>query len=293
VNSLPSEQNSDGCSASSPARFIPSDPQRVTQRAPAGSKASARRSERTPSREDSCISSTGGAAALKRKSETSKTIKDWKEITHYAGFHWAKGHHDIVVVDDRGRIVEQFSIEHTKAGWLFLNVPHQKNSGGTVKLPWDISIMMTRVGPGIFFALFGVITVSTALIMPLQMGTPAAGASKKVVPLGITYSYMGGSGSDDAAERADARALLRKEIAVLNTIPRLLRPELPQQDQDSVRRTLGNVKLALIRSVWGTREEGFGDFSQFEEWVNAQEADSPPEGMTGALELYRYGAGRE
>jgi transposase len=44
-------------------------------------------------------------------------MKDWKEITHYAGFDWAKGHHDIVVVDEGGRIVEQFSIEHTKAGW--------------------------------------------------------------------------------------------------------------------------------------------------------------------------------
>jgi hypothetical protein len=90
VNSLPSEQNSDGCSASSPARFTPSHPQRVTQRAPAGSKASAQRSERTPSREDFCISSTGGAAAVERKFETSKIMKDWKEITHYAGFDWPK-----------------------------------------------------------------------------------------------------------------------------------------------------------------------------------------------------------
>jgi hypothetical protein len=89
VNSLPSAQNSDGCGASSPARFTPSHPQRVAQRAPAGSKASAQRSERTPSHEDFCISSTGGAAALERKSETSKIMKDWKEITHYAGFDWA------------------------------------------------------------------------------------------------------------------------------------------------------------------------------------------------------------
>lgn len=36
---------------------------------------------------------------------------------YYAGFDWAKTHHDIVVVDSRGRIVAQFRIEHTPAGW--------------------------------------------------------------------------------------------------------------------------------------------------------------------------------
>ena len=41
-------------------------------------------------------------------------MKDWKEITHYAGFDWAKDHHHIVIVDNRGQIVERFSIDHTK-----------------------------------------------------------------------------------------------------------------------------------------------------------------------------------
>ena len=117
VNSLPSEENDDGCRASGPARFRLSYPKRIRKRTPAGSKASAQRSERTPSHEDFCISSTGRAAALERKPETSKTMKDWKEITHYAGFDWAKDHHHIVIVDNRGQIVEQFSIDHTKAGW--------------------------------------------------------------------------------------------------------------------------------------------------------------------------------
>jgi hypothetical protein len=42
---------------------------------------------------------------------------DWQQITHYAGFDWAKDHHDVVVVNQQGRIVEQLTFEHTpKAG---------------------------------------------------------------------------------------------------------------------------------------------------------------------------------
>ena len=39
------------------------------------------------------------------------------EMTHFAGFDWAKDHHDIVVVDAQGRIVSEFRIEHSLTGW--------------------------------------------------------------------------------------------------------------------------------------------------------------------------------
>lgn len=44
-------------------------------------------------------------------------MKPWIEITHYAGFDWAKDHHDVVIVDRAGQIVADFRIEHTAAGW--------------------------------------------------------------------------------------------------------------------------------------------------------------------------------
>jgi len=44
-------------------------------------------------------------------------MKAWKEITHYAGFDWAKTHHDVIVIDAAGKIVADFRIEHTAAGW--------------------------------------------------------------------------------------------------------------------------------------------------------------------------------
>ena len=44
-------------------------------------------------------------------------MKEFKEITHYAGLDWAKGHHLVVIVDRTGKIVEQFTIEHKSEGW--------------------------------------------------------------------------------------------------------------------------------------------------------------------------------
>ncbi|MEA3208667.1 MAG: hypothetical protein QOE70_1724 [Chthoniobacter sp.] len=44
-------------------------------------------------------------------------MKPWSEITHYAGFDWAKDHHDVVIVDRAGQIVADFQIEHTAQGW--------------------------------------------------------------------------------------------------------------------------------------------------------------------------------
>lgn len=44
-------------------------------------------------------------------------MKEWKDITHYAGFDWARDHHAVVIVDGEGHIVAAFEFEHSLAGW--------------------------------------------------------------------------------------------------------------------------------------------------------------------------------
>jgi len=44
-------------------------------------------------------------------------MKSWQELTHYAGFDWAKDHHVVVVVDSQGQIVADFEFEHSLEGW--------------------------------------------------------------------------------------------------------------------------------------------------------------------------------
>jgi len=44
-------------------------------------------------------------------------MKTWTEITHYAGFDWARDHHRVVIVDAQGKIVADLEFEHSLEGW--------------------------------------------------------------------------------------------------------------------------------------------------------------------------------
>lgn len=42
---------------------------------------------------------------------------NWIDQPHFAALDWAREHHDVVVLDRHGTIVEQLRFEHTAAGW--------------------------------------------------------------------------------------------------------------------------------------------------------------------------------
>ena len=46
-------------------------------------------------------------------------MKTHQQLTCFAGFDWAKDHHDVVIVDPQGAVIDQFRIEHSVAGWQF------------------------------------------------------------------------------------------------------------------------------------------------------------------------------
>lgn len=46
-----------------------------------------------------------------------KRMKTFIELTHFAGMDWAKDHHDVVLVDRTGRVVDDFRFSHTAEGW--------------------------------------------------------------------------------------------------------------------------------------------------------------------------------
>jgi transposase len=46
-----------------------------------------------------------------------KRMQTWNELTHYAGFDWARDHHDAVIVDRQGQIVAELRFPHSLAGW--------------------------------------------------------------------------------------------------------------------------------------------------------------------------------
>src|SRR5512142_1471946 len=99
----------DGSRSSSP------DPARITPSSPARLAAPVQTSERTIAREAPGIRSTRDGATMHRKK--AYPMKEWKEITHYAGFDWARDHHAVVVINADGQIVSDFEFDHTQEGW--------------------------------------------------------------------------------------------------------------------------------------------------------------------------------
>ena len=45
---------------------------------------------------------------------------NWRQRTAFVGFDWASDHHDVVVVNPHGRIVEDFRFDDTAEGWQVL-----------------------------------------------------------------------------------------------------------------------------------------------------------------------------
>jgi transposase len=44
-------------------------------------------------------------------------MSEWNQRTHFAALDWASDHHDVVVVDRQGTVVENFRFDHSGPGW--------------------------------------------------------------------------------------------------------------------------------------------------------------------------------
>lgn len=163
---------------------------------------------------------------------------------------------------------------------LFIKLPKQKDSSGKVMLPGDISIFFSRVGPGVFFSLFG----AAVVVVSLQHGLEFDLANKASVTgestektANLKVRYMGsGAGEPDPARRDALRAEARSTIAELNKVPSMLAANVPPSRRVDVAQAVRESKLALMGMVWAA---DWGDFAKFRNWVNDGETDPVPPGI--------------
>ena len=97
------------------SRSLVPDPMRIRLSLPARLSAPVPTSERTKAREAPGIRSTHDGATMHTRKTT--RMKNWKDLTHYVGFDWAKDHHAVVIVDGEGQIVADFEFAHSLEGW--------------------------------------------------------------------------------------------------------------------------------------------------------------------------------
>ena len=164
---------------------------------------------------------------------------------------------------------------------LFVQVPSERDGEGHIQLPGDISIFLTRVGPGVFFALFGAIVVGASFYFAVTIQSP--GGTEMYSGLGAP---PGASGADGSVEE---RGEVQYQIALLNEARPVLHDAFGEARRAEVDHHLGAIKLRLMEGVWGA---DWGDLTTFGAWVTA--GVGPPDAVEfqRARLFYEVGEGR-
>lgn len=173
---------------------------------------------------------------------------------------------------------------------LFINLPEKSDQSGEIKLPGNISIYLSRVGPGVFFSLFGVAVLVASLYFQMVKYEP--GQSAEDLPAGdggtggmVLYSYDI-SGSSDMDE---VRNKISQDIAVLANATRLVeRSTTDPRLQRRLTEAVETARLALVGSVW---DKEWGDPRDFVRDLKKPAADTVAlkKKFPRAFELYASG----
>jgi hypothetical protein len=172
---------------------------------------------------------------------------------------------------------------------LFLAVKAEAEGEARITLPHDVTVMVSRVGPGVFFALFGSLVVVASLYFSIRYSDPERSYSGMAPSLSAAGAEgavpMAAAESDEAL--ALARLRLRQEIEFLNRLPGLLGPGLSEGQRETAARHVREIKLRLMASVWA---DDWSDPDSFRLWAEGGAAAGEGEAFESARAFYEAGA---
>lgn len=163
---------------------------------------------------------------------------------------------------------------------LFLWIPEQKEGEGKIEFPGGVSIFVTRVGPGVFFALFGAAIVGLSLYKGVVASRP--GPNGPWVYSGLT---QGISASVQEPQPLD-QLKLQSHIEFLNMLPIWVKADLGEAERREVTIRRDEIKLMLMEKVWS---KDWGSFEEFRVWVASGAQDPIPATLTAAAQYFRAG----
>ena len=181
---------------------------------------------------------------------------------------------------------------------MFLAIPRaDKDEGeGKIELPGGISVYVTRVGPGVFFALFGALILGLGLQQGLKLEVreqrTAGGAQTSAdATAGATvterrYSSLstaGGSNQQREAERTGALDTVGQLGRLAATLSKAGSGLAPQQRLD-FGLALSDARMRLLASVW---DEQWGPYAELVRWVQGGESGPPPAAAKPAVRALR------
>lgn len=175
---------------------------------------------------------------------------------------------------------------------LFLKMPDNEKGSGKVVLPGGISIYLSRVGPGIFFSLFGAVVIGLSFHYSIKYDGGGRFTGTEIV----STAGSGGSFSGIAPSAGAPASLstLRERNAALIAITALnraaseLRADLPAYERRRIIDGIHEAKLRMMKSVWDA--EHWGAYDDVAAWLQDHGAGEPPQQLAEAVRQFRAGS---
>jgi hypothetical protein len=151
---------------------------------------------------------------------------------------------------------------------LFLAVPDQRADGrAELSLAKDKRLLLTRIGPGTFFALFGTSVVLASYYFPVTTGEGGYSG------FGSERPAVAGPVVPPAAPPPEAETL-RRSIAFLNATHDREAAGATAAERAELAVGLREAKLALMAAGW---QRDWGDPVEFPIWLDEDPRPSRPE----------------
>jgi hypothetical protein len=172
---------------------------------------------------------------------------------------------------------------------LFLAVKAEAAGEAKITLPHDVTVMVSRVGPGVFFALFG----SMVVIASLYFSIAYSDAEREYSGMAPSPSAAGEAATVATASAPLPEALelarlrLRQEIEFLNSLPGLLNSGLSEGQRAANTRHVREIKLRLMAPVWA---DDWSDPEKFRIWAEGGAAADDSAAFDSARTFYEAGA---
>lgn len=169
---------------------------------------------------------------------------------------------------------------------LFRQMPNARRGKGAdqgegkIELPGGVSIFLTRIGPGVFFALFGFAVIGYSVTRPIQLNLPAPSATATGVSAssggGVSYSGVGQRDPGPVA-RAPSASIAGPEpeivVAKLNGAYQEAQKRLNTVEAIELAQVIRAAKYAVMLGRW---KADWGDREAFERWARDNGDRDPP-----------------
>jgi hypothetical protein len=175
---------------------------------------------------------------------------------------------------------------------LFLSLPGKRSSdggSGEFSISRGSKVKLSKVGPGVFFAIFGAGLIAYSFANPMKVNIPAKAGTTPTAEAGSKpgtttvaaagFSYIGAVSAPETEEdRARIRAETQEDIVVLNrALDNVNASERPQLERAVVK-----AKLALMEPLWA---DDWGELKDFRDWL--AKGGTPPEKTQPAVDYFQ------